>query len=321
MKYKNQIDLACIGSIVLDLIFSDIEDFIHIGKLTLADQIDFHLGGCAVNTSLAFKKLGGDVRLIGRVGNDYISQILLQELQKIEVLTNSIIQSPSKTAITVVIVSSDGERTFLYYPGANKLLSKADINVDALLSSRIVHFSDTFLLPNLDGTGTYELLQLVKSSGSFTSMDISWDPKGRWLSLIHNYLPLIDFFFCNKIEAQSLTGYEDAFNASQFLLDCGVGTVIIKMGERGSLIRKKHLLLEIPSIKVEVKDSTGSGDCYVAAFLLGILRGWDYESIGLFASAAGAASVTQVGATTGIHSFDNVCYLLTTHSNTIFKYA
>jgi sugar/nucleoside kinase (ribokinase family) len=307
---QTEVDLLCIGSIVADFIFTGIDMLPQIGKLTMSDCMEIHPGGCATNTSLAFAKIGGKVRLIGRIGEDPIGEIILQKVKQSGVTTDSVLTIPSTTAVTVVLVTSSGERTFIYYPGVNSFLSYSDVNLNHLSTAKIVHFADTFLLPKLDGDGVLSLLHEAKTKRIKTSMDTSWDAKGRWLRLLGEYLPLVDFFFCSLVEAQAMTGHSKAEDAAQVLLDSGSGLVIIKMGEHGSLIRATNFSLRIPANPVEVVDTTGAGDCFVAAFLFGYLQGWDYKKIGLFASAAGSACIRVVGATNGIHSYEQVLSLI-----------
>jgi sugar/nucleoside kinase (ribokinase family) len=133
-----------------------------------------------------------------------------------------------------------------------------------------------------------------------TSMDTSWDETGRWLTLLRDCLPFVDFFFCNIIEAQTMTGFSELNDISQALLDCGPETVVVKLGEHGSFIKRSELSLKVPTFPVQVVDTTGAGDCFVAAFLFGYLKGWDYERIARFANATGAICVTMPGATTAV---------------------
>lgn len=296
-------ELLCVGSIGADFVFSGVNQLPEIGKLIIVESMEFHPGGCATNTSLAYAKLGGKVRLIGLIGEDFIGETVLQLLTRSGVITDRIFSETSTTAVTVVLVSLDGERTFIYYPGANFYLSHLNVDSEIFLKTKIVHFADTFLLPELDGTGTNLLLSKAKKNGIVTSIDTSWDIKNRWLGLLGNNLPLVDFFFCNLTEAQAMTGHENEEDASKALLEYGPNMVIIKMGEKGSFIQTNDFSLRIPAYNVEVVDTTGAGDCYVAAFLFGHLQGWDYEKTALFATVTASMCVKFIGATTGICSY------------------
>ncbi|MBX7228938.1 MAG: carbohydrate kinase family protein [Burkholderiaceae bacterium] len=299
-------EIVCIGSIVADIFLFGIDSLPLPGALEIAKGAQLYPGGCATNTSIAFTKLGGKARLIGRVGDDHLGSLVINHLKQKNVVTGSIKISAGSTAINVAIVFANGERTFLYYPGCNSLLSKDDIEVEVLSKSRLVHFSDTFLLPGLDGEGTHTLLQAAREDNIKTSMATSWDAEGRWLTLIRKSLPFVDLYFCNHVEAQALTGYKNPEDSSLFLLGCGVAMVIVTLGGQGSLIRTSDFLLKIPAFNVDVVDTTGAGDCYVAAYLYGFLQGWDVEKVGTFASALGAMCITRVGATTSIHSSEEV---------------
>ncbi|MBU0478542.1 hypothetical protein KKC91_08245 [bacterium] len=75
------------------------------------------------------------------------------------------------------------------------------------------------------------------------------------------------------------------------------------MGEKGSYVFTKDKKLKTPAYKVKAIDTTGAGDCFIAGFLTGIIRGWQMEKTARFANAVGALATTATGATSGVKSF------------------
>ncbi|MCP3102175.1 PfkB family carbohydrate kinase [Myxococcus sp. K15C18031901] len=71
--------------------------------------------------------------------------------------------------------------------------------------------------------------------------------------------------------------------------------LVITRGERGCSVLTADATLEVPSVRVEEVDPTGAGDCHLAGFALGLLRGWSLARCAELANWFGAQAVTQVG--------------------------
>jgi sugar/nucleoside kinase (ribokinase family) len=80
------------------------------------------------------------------------------------------------------------------------------------------------------------------------------------------------------------------------LLNAGAKDVVLKLGKDGCLIFDEGTVKQIPPFSVNVVDSTGAGDAFVAAFLQAHLRGWSQIEAAIAANAAGAAAVRTMGA-------------------------
>jgi sugar/nucleoside kinase (ribokinase family) len=77
------------------------------------------------------------------------------------------------------------------------------------------------------------------------------------------------------------------------------------MGGQGSSIAGPDMAeIRVPAYKVPIVDSTGCGDAYCAAFIVGLSKGWDLEKAGRFASAASGLVITGLGSDAGIVDFD-----------------
>src|SRR6059058_6113275 len=101
---------------------------------------------------------------------------------------------------TTVAGSSGGERSFMHMIGANGRLIPEDISDDLLRATRIFHLGGCFVLPALDGEPAAGLLRRAREQGCRTSMDLAWDPSGRWMSVLEPCLPHLDFLFGNQDE-------------------------------------------------------------------------------------------------------------------------
>jgi sugar/nucleoside kinase (ribokinase family) len=133
-----------------------------------------------------------------------------------------------------------------------------------------------------------------------TSMDLGWDSRGEWISVAGPCLPYVDLLFGNREEAQFLTGESDPLAAANALRGMGAGTVVVKLGAAGCAIYSAGLELRVPGFEVEAVDTTGAGDCFAGGFLAGLFYGANLEGAARLGNAAGALSVTRLGATEGL---------------------
>ncbi len=178
-------EITCIGILVADLVGRPIDRFPEKGKLMLVPEMELHAGGCAHNTGVDLKKLGEEVKVVGKVGRDGLGEFMINSLRVHGIDTGGISEDDEyHTSATMVIVDGQGERTFLHYPGANRGLREKDIEDSFLSSSQIVHIAGSFLMPGFDGEETARVLERAKNLGALTSLDTAWDDTGKWLSTI-----------------------------------------------------------------------------------------------------------------------------------------
>lgn len=294
-------DVTCLGILVADVIGKPVDVIPERGKLVLVDTMELHTGGCASNTGTALAKIGIDTVIMGKVGSDGFGDFMVGELSKHGADCSGIVRDPkTHTSATMVMVHGDGERSFIHYIGANAQLREEDVSFDVVRKSGILHVAGTFLMPAFDGQPTANVLKKAKDLGITTSLDTCWDSRGNWMKLLAPCLPYIDYFVPSIEEARMITGRHEPADIAGLLLDRGVGTVALKMGDQGCYIRSKDIELSIPIYQVEAVDACGAGDAFAAGWLAGVVNGWDLERTGKFANAVGAFCVTALGATTGI---------------------
>lgn len=299
------LDVLCLGIMVADVVARPVRELPERGRLVLADQIELHTGGCAVNTAIALAKLGLSAGVIGKVGQDGFGDFILRELKRYGLEVSGVKRTPeANTSATMVLVEPDGERRFIHYLGANAKLVEEDLDWRLIGESRILHIAGFLVIPGIDGRPTADILRRAREGGAITALDTVWDAKGRWLELIEPCLPHIDYFLPSLEEARMIASRHAPWEVAQFFLDHGVGVVALKLGEEGCYLRSADEELQIPAYDVTAIDATGAGDAFVAGFLTGVVKGWALKRTGYLANAVGALCVTAMGATTGVKSFE-----------------
>lgn len=298
-------DVASIGIIVADVIARPVDTMPEPGKVVLVKDTALHLGGLAAATSRVLAKLGGKAALIGKVGIDRFGDFVLDTLRGSDVNTDGVKRDgETKTSVTLVAVSSDGERSFLHYPGASSVVREDDVDFDIVRKARILHYGGTFLMDQLDGEPMARVFERARSLGKVTSLDTAWDGQGRWLKLIEPCLGHLDIIHASLEEARAISGVDDPEDMAEFLQSYGIKTVVIKMGADGCYVSGDDEVYRIEGYSVDVVDTTGAGDAFVGGFLYGFSNNWDLLECGQFANAVGALTVTKMGGSEAVQSYE-----------------
>lgn len=294
--------VVCSGAILYDILVRPMEKLAW-GTTTFVDSIEYHIGGNGANTAHALATLGVPTRLLGTVGCDPQGDLALQELRRAGVDIGAIERADAPTATTVVLVNLAGDRQFLHRLGASNRAFSEPVRFDASLIQGSIHYhmASLFLLPRLR-LQAGDILAKARSLGLTTSMDTNWDAEGRWMRDLEPCLPHLDFLFMNEDEARMISGSSDPAVAASVVRSAGVRIAVMKLGRRGCAIYADDREIVCPGYAVEVKDTTGAGDCFVAGFLSSMLRGEDLADAGQFANAVGALNVQKIGAVAGVVS-------------------
>jgi sugar/nucleoside kinase (ribokinase family) len=293
--------VLCSGNIVCDILVQPVDRVIP-GATIPVERVERHMGGNGSNTAYALGILGARVHLLGSVGADEEGEFVLRRLCSAGVDTSMVGRSAKRTATTIVLVSTDGQRSFLHLFGAS-----ADVEVDPSMFARCgcshYHLASPFGLPAIR-RGKVELLSAARAAGMTTSLDTHWDSLGEWMRDLALCLPLLDLLFLNEDEARMLTGIADPLEAARAVRSAGAAVVLLKRGARGCMALSADGERAVAGYRVETIDSTGAGDCFAGGFLAARERGAAFLEAAEFANAVGALSVSALGATEGLRSYE-----------------
>ena len=182
--------------------YNDLSELLVPGRLIQMEQADVHTGGSVANTGLALKKLGNDVRLMGKIGKDAFGNMIQQIFDGYGV-GGLLVDENSSTSYTVVVAVPGIDRIFLHNPGANDSFGNEDIPEEALEDAALFHFGYPPLMRRMykqDGEELQALFRRMKEKGIATSLDMAAvDPSseaGRvdWEKVLRKVLPYVDFF-------------------------------------------------------------------------------------------------------------------------------
>ena len=257
---------------------------------------DFHkaAGGKGANQAVAAARAGGDVTFIASVGDDIFGREAINGYQKDGINTEHIKVDPDHpTGTALILVDAKGENSIAVASGANANLSESDLSN----THRVIENSDIILMQLETPVKTIEAAaEMARRSGIKVILNPAPAQK-----LSDNLLAQVSILTPNETETEILSGIEvtdenDARRAAKILMDKGVEIVMITMGKRGVFLYTQEESRMIPAFQVEAVDTTAAGDTFNGALAVAIAEGKSMDEAIRFANAAGAISVTRMGA-------------------------
>ena len=275
--------------------------------ISLIDEIRITAAGTSAGTSVDLAKLGCNVTAVGAVGNDEMGNILIGILNRYGVNTKYLARKEAvQTSGSILPIRPNGERPALHVMGSNAVFSFDDVPLDVVAKADFVHVGGFYLMPKFDGPDTVKTLQFAKQSGAITTMDILGVKQENMAQKIIPCMPYLDYFMPNLEEAGMITGLTDPQKMCQYFLDAGAKNVVLKMGERGSLILSASgERVRIPAFKVKLVDTTGCGDAWSAGFIAGLSLEMSVAKAAELGSACGSLVASGLGSDAGIIDLDS----------------
>lgn len=266
------------------------------GKLE-AEESMVVSGGGGTNVAVGLHRLGEAVKIISRIGNDDLGEVMMMQLQK-EGLDLSMLQKgKGKTGLSVVLVSADGGRSIVTYRGESGLIDSSEINWEE------VKKADWIQVSSLGGEMQFleDLILLAFNEGvkiGFNPGRKELDQKERMMKII----PKLDLFNVNRMEASILTGvdYENEKEIMKKVADLGARVIAVTDGKRGASVIVNRTWLKMDAFPVSSADDTGAGDAFVCGVVAGILQNKKPEDFLKMGLASGGSQVMKLGAKDGL---------------------
>ncbi|MBQ7563549.1 MAG: carbohydrate kinase family protein [Lachnospiraceae bacterium] len=175
------------------------------GKLINIDGVSISTGGAVANTGLAMNRLGADVKLLGKLGDDDFGRLVLQVMERngYDGREDMIIDPASRTSYTVAIAIPGIDRIFLHDPGANNTFGYDDLDFSELEKADLFHFGYPSIMRRMylnEGEELVSIYRKVSSLGLATSLDLaavddsSEAGQQDWKAILKKVLPYVDFF-------------------------------------------------------------------------------------------------------------------------------
>jgi sugar/nucleoside kinase (ribokinase family) len=293
---KKRFDVTMAGEINLDLILYGLPEVMPLERELLAKDFRLTLGSSSAIVAHNLAALGVSVGFITLLGDDSLGSIALERLAEkgVDISHVKRVSGGTSTGVTILL-THEGKRHILTYPGTMFEMAASDLDMDYLASGRHFHLCSLFLHKALQAD-LPRIFRQLKAAGLTLSLDTNDDPEDQWGDPLEELLGLVDIFLPNDDEACRITGKKDAESAIDALAK-RIPLVAVKCGKRGSLVQKGSKRWEVPANPVTPVDTIGAGDSFDAGFLAAYLRGEAPDACAAFGNRTAALSTLRPGGT------------------------
>lgn len=293
-------DILVIGSMNVDMTIR-VKGLPKTGETILARNLSFGLGGKGANQAMAAARLGGKVRMLGCVGDDDFGRKQIEALKREGVDVSDIkVDRAASTGSAFICVEENGGNCIVVNQGAN-----LSCDEDYIKSKREAIRSADLVLVQME----------IPEKALYGAI---LDARAAHRKVILNPAPApehipdeiywgLDYLTPNETELMRLCGMEEEFpdgawnqeaiqEGARRLLEKGVGTVIVTLGEKGCGVFKKGHAEWFSAKQVRAVDTTAAGDCFNAALAVALSEGRTEREAVEFAVCASGIAVTRAGA-------------------------
>lgn len=298
------LDAVCFGEALVDLLPD------RRGRLRDCTRFEAHSGGAPANVAVGLSRLGLRTAFVGVVGEDEFGHLLDARLQAEGVQAHLRYSREAKTGVWFVAIDEAGERSFFTPTGAesaDKLIDESD--VARVPQARIFHCgSSAHVRP-----AAQEALKLAVRGARQRGMVVSFDPNVRahlWpdlrrlRALCEEVLPSCHVVKLSEDELEICAGATTPAAALDRLAGLGVRVACVTLGARGAVARRDGITVEAAAPRVEVADTTGAGDGFVAGLLSADPLHGELSRALRFACAVGSRVCTRAGAVAGLPTLE-----------------
>lgn len=285
----------CMTDVIVDISFAELKRFglkrgLSNGHVTNFDEIIRAIstreqyvveGGSATNVVQNATALGIKSAFLGTVGNDDFGRNYINAVEKNNIETIISVED-GHSPVCYILVTPDHEKTSIERIGVG---ARHTYDYSKIKEAKVFHTTGYALDANPERV--VAAAEYFSNLGSRISFDLS-SPRAiknnqKAVGLI---LDMTHILFMTEEEADALTGLEPVKALEEMCRQCSI--VVLKKGERGSVVRKNSKggceQYEIPIVKVKVVNTNGAGDAYQSGFLTAYLRGKSLEQCGHYGS-------------------------------------
>jgi fructokinase len=261
------------------------------------------LGGAPANFTFHCRSLGGDARLVTRIGGDALGREVLDRLRSLGLPTDTVQVDPTAPTGTVdVTLAADGQPLYTIRTGVAWDRIGADALATACASTADAVCFGSLAQRDEPSRGSIRSLVQAARPGALRMFDVNLRPPFVDPGVIEDSLGLADALKLNDLELPALATLfglpaEPRAMMTALARRFDLSLVALTRGSAGSLLLADGAWSDHPGVRVEVSDTIGAGDAFTAALVVGRLAGLPLDAINRHANAVAAFVCTQPGGT------------------------
>jgi ribokinase len=291
------------GSINMDVV-ATADRHPRIGETVAGTALLYFPGGKGANQAVAAAKLGAPTTLIGRLGKDAFGDQLKAFLAAQGIDLSFVQATAGAHTGTAVITSANADNTIVVIPGANALVSAADVAAPVLAKGDIAVSQFEIPLPTI-----VAFFKRARAAGATTILN-----PAPAIEFGTELLELVDILILNETELGLLakTELRDTDDHARFIeaarsLPIGKDRIIcVTLGKRGVLALVDGEPTIVAGRTVKAVDTTGAGDCFVGAVAAQLAGGQSAHVALDYANAAASICVQRMGAAPSMPTAEEV---------------
>ncbi len=266
-------------------------------------RISSHRISCGGQTATALATcaaLGLKAKFAGVLGSDDNGARIRAELLRRDIdVTDAVVHDGVNQFAAILVDERTGERIVLWSRDEGLALRPDELSAELLASAAIVHVDD------VDQEGAIRAARRAREFGAVVTSDID-----RVTDRTEEFVGAVTIPILAEHVPPALTGEKDIERALRKLRLRHDTMLCVTLGRHGAVILDGDTLHHQAAFHVDAVDTTGAGDVFRGAFMLGLLRGWPPPELLRFANAAAAVSCTRAGAMDAVPALDDVQQML-----------
>jgi ribokinase len=298
--------IVVLGSLNMDFVMT-VPRLPQPGETVLGQRLGSYPGGKGANQSVAAARLGGQVALVGRVGNDSFGTTLIKNLESNGVDASDVARDPAEpTGAALIYVEDSGQNMIAVAPGANASVGPGDAQRAV---ARLATGDLLVMQLEIPITVIGQAVPAARQAGAFVLLNAA---PARQLE--PGLLRQLDALVVNEPEASALIDAKSSpEDAAKALQANGPRIVIVTLGAAGSVFCDETGVHRVEPFDIKSVDATGAGDAFMGALAVGLARGLATGAAVRFANAAGAAATSSLGAQAALPRLDDLRRLFGLH--------
>lgn len=260
-----------------------------------------YLGGSSANMAVGLARLGASVGIVSCLGDDSISEFLIQFLQSQKVDTSHVRRMPGylpSLCLTEVSPPDRFPQVFYRHEPADTLLRVTEDDLGYIAARGMFITNGTSLCASPSRESTYTALERAKQAGCRVVFDVdyrdmSWPNAAAAGLAVRLALPFIDVLIGNQLELQLVAAEDDLERATHKLRE-RVPLLVSKLGEQGTRVWQNGESVFQPPYSVDVVSTIGAGDGFASGFLYGLLKGKPLVECLHYGNASAAIVVSRL---------------------------
>lgn len=250
------------------------------GGIEYAAHGEIRFGGAESNVAICASRLGTSTAWIGRIGDDAFGRRITRALRGERIAVHDVVDAVAPTALMLKDHPIPGRTRVSYYrrSGAGSNLSPADLPLEIIRNADVLHVTGiTLALSETARESVFAAVHCARDAGVKVSFDVNHRSK-LWSAeqaadVYRDLAALSDIVFAGTDEAEILVGKAKPAQLADSLRALGPDQAVIKLGADGALGIDHATTLTQPAVPVQVVDSVGAGDAFVAGYLAELIEG------------------------------------------------